>query len=274
MTHVDHNYHRNTMGAKFPIAFLSHTFTETQRKWSTPEQGAYWVYYAITKWNYYLQGANIIVCNDHKPLAKFLNGKNANNKVKRWGLELVSYNITFERISGAQNKAAYCLSRLVTLPDDSKAIIKMLTTTISNGPASNTRSKTSHHHQTTSNTEPSSAQPDKETVTLDPTTVKTTKDVTVKPLTDDRHKALIQMQKMDPFCKCISKQLLNGKAPKHKANLFTHVKGLLHKHIMDTNQKFMALIIPKAQKYTVLVEAHDKLGHQGVSSTYCLVKWQ
>ena len=28
-------------GAKFPIAFLSHTFTETQRKWSTPEQEAY-----------------------------------------------------------------------------------------------------------------------------------------------------------------------------------------------------------------------------------------
>ena len=35
--------------AKFPIAFLSHTFTEMQRKWSTPEQEAYGVYYAITK---------------------------------------------------------------------------------------------------------------------------------------------------------------------------------------------------------------------------------
>ena len=42
-------------GAEFPIAFLSHTFTETQRKWSTPEQDAYGVYYAITKWNYCLQ---------------------------------------------------------------------------------------------------------------------------------------------------------------------------------------------------------------------------
>ena len=53
------------------------------------------------KWNYYLQGADIIVHNEHKPLAKFLNGKNANNKVNRWGLEFVSYNITFEWISGA-----------------------------------------------------------------------------------------------------------------------------------------------------------------------------
>ena len=54
-------------GAKFPVAFVSHTFTETQRKWSTPEQVAYRVYYAITKWNYYLQGADIIVPNGHKP---------------------------------------------------------------------------------------------------------------------------------------------------------------------------------------------------------------
>ena len=60
-------------GTEFPIAFLSHTFSETQRKWSTTEQDTYGVYYAVTKWNYYLQGAGIIVRNDHKPLAKFLN---------------------------------------------------------------------------------------------------------------------------------------------------------------------------------------------------------
>ena len=34
-------------GTKFPIAFLSHTFSEMQRKWRTPEQEAYRVYYAI-----------------------------------------------------------------------------------------------------------------------------------------------------------------------------------------------------------------------------------
>ena len=83
-------------GTEFPMAFLSHTFTDTQRKWSTPEQEAYRVYYVITKWNYYLQGADIIVHNDHKPLAKFLSGENVNNRVNRWGLELATYNITFE----------------------------------------------------------------------------------------------------------------------------------------------------------------------------------
>ena len=56
-------------GTKFPVAFLSHTFTVTQCKWSTTKQEAFGVYYVITKWNYYLQGANIIVWNDHKLLA-------------------------------------------------------------------------------------------------------------------------------------------------------------------------------------------------------------
>ena len=67
---------------EFPITFLSHTFLETQRKWSTTEQEDYRVYYAVTKWNYYLKGSDIIV-RSHKPLTQFLNGKNANNKVNR-----------------------------------------------------------------------------------------------------------------------------------------------------------------------------------------------
>ena len=71
-------------GTEFPIAFLLHTFSETKEgKWSTTEQEPYGVYYAITKWNYYLQGVDIIVQNDHKPLNRFLNGKNANKKVNR-----------------------------------------------------------------------------------------------------------------------------------------------------------------------------------------------
>ena len=74
---------------EFPVAFLSHTFTETQRKWSTTKQEAYGVYYAITKWNYYLQGANITVKNYHKSLVKFLNGKMPTTKLTDgvWNLQ-------------------------------------------------------------------------------------------------------------------------------------------------------------------------------------------
>ena len=39
-------------------------------------------------------------------------------------------------------------------------------------------------------------------------------------------------------------------------------------------KNFLALVIPKAWRYTVLVETHDKLRHQGTTCTYCLIKCQ
>ena len=80
------------------------------------------------------------------------------------------------------------------------------------------------------------------------------------PLPVDRSQAFLQMQRTDPFCEHGSKQLINGKAPQHETDTFTHVKGLLYNHVMDSGKQFLALIIPKSWKYTVLVEAHDKLG--------------
>ena len=240
-------------GTEFPVAFLSHTFTETQWKWSTTKQEAFGVYYAITKWNYYLQGADIIVWNDHKPLAHFLNGKNTNNKVNRWSLELATYNISFEWISGARNKAADCLSRLVT---PTSTTINMLTVSSNDGAAFHMRNCT----QNTSNTTSTSHMDTTPQIFHKSTT-------TPKPLTGEHLDALLQMQKTNPFCKCISKRLLNGKAPHHEFDTFTHVKGLLYKHITDAGKKFLTLVIPKSWKYTVLVEAHDKLGHQGNSCT-------
>ena len=49
-----------------------------------------------------------------------------NNKVNRWGLELATYSITFEWISGACNKAAECLSHLLELPQATPLLINML----------------------------------------------------------------------------------------------------------------------------------------------------
>ena len=171
---------------EFPIAFLSHTFSDTQRKWSTTEQEAFRVYYTVTKWNYYLQGADIIIRNDHKPLAKFLNGKNANNKVNRWGLELATYNITFKWISGACNKAADCLSWLVELPKDKPTAVNMLSTTYQDGPTFNTRSWTLQHHS--SYYLSSHPQPDVSPDVTDAT------GPTPKFLTEDRLQKLLQMQ--------------------------------------------------------------------------------
>ena len=80
------------------------------------------------------------------------------------------------------------------------------------------------------------------------------------------------MQKTDPFCKDISKWLLNSKVPFDGVDTFMHIENLLYKYVMASNQKFLALVIPKSWNFTVLVEAHDKLGHQGINRTYHLIK--
>ena len=145
-----------------------------------------------------------------------------NNKVNRWSLELATYNITFEWISGAKNKAADYLSWLVQ-PTLMSTTVNMLTATHTDGPTFHTRG----HTQNTSPNTNSTPHPDISPQISQETTP------TPKLLTADRLAALLKMQRTDPFCKCISKRLLNGKAPQHDFDTFTHVKGLLYKHVMD-----------------------------------------
>ena len=102
----------------------------------------------------------------------------------------------------------------------------MLSVTNLYGPPFNTRNRTTKH----TSTEDTTPQPQKDVVIPDVTDTPST---TPKSLTMDRLQALLQMQKTDPFCKQISKCLSNGKAPKHKADLFLLVKGLLYKHVTD-----------------------------------------
>ena len=150
--------------------------------------------------------------NNHKLLNKFLNGKNVNNKVNRWGLELATYNITFEWISGACNKAADCLAQLVELPQDKPVSINVLSVTDTDGPAFNTRSQT---HACLS-TYTSTSQPDVIPDVLE------AKDPTPKSLTADRLQALLQMQKLTFSAKEYPKDYQMGKHFNTKL-IFSHM---------------------------------------------------
>ena len=119
-------------------------------------------------------------------------------------MELATYNITFEWISGTKNKAADCLSRLVSPTGKS---INMLTASVNDGPAFHTRSRT----QSTSDSASTPLGMPQPHISQD-------NNPTPKSLTDDCREALLQMQCTDPFCKDISKRLLNGKAPHHESD--------------------------------------------------------
>ena len=258
--------------AELPVAFLSHTFTDTQRRWNTPEQEPYSIYFAIKKWNYYLQKADIIVRTDHKPLARFLNGKNENTKINRWGLELASYNIKFEWISGVKNKVTDCLSQLVELPkkhqknpNGTKPLLINMVKAVT------TRSGTRNTTLVEGNKE---QPPSKMDINTDNTPrIEVSKETTNNDSKDNsRNTSVKEMQSTDPFCKRIMKRLLNKTAPKHELDTFFIHNGLLYRYVSDHSKDFCTLVIPKAWRYTILVETHDKVGHQGNNRTYSLIK--
>ena len=97
----------------------------------------------------------------------------------RWRLELATFNITFEWISGAKNKATDCLSYLVELPSTPSTSINILSVSNTDGPAFNTRSQT----QQCLAPDSSKAQP---SITPD---ITSTPDPTTKSLTADRLEA-------------------------------------------------------------------------------------
>ena len=72
-----------------------------------------------------------------------------------------------------------------------------------------------------------------------------------------------EMQSTNPFCKRIMKRLLNKTASKHELDTFFIHNGLLYRYASDHSKDFCTLVIPKAWRYTILVETHDKMGHQG-----------
>ena len=185
------------------------------------------------------------------PFVQFLNGKNENTKINRWGLELASYNIKFEWISGAKNKAADCLSRLVELPkkhqNNPNGTKPMLINMVK---AITTRSRT----RNTTLAEGIEEQPPiRMDINTDSTpSTEVSKETTSNNIEDNsRDTSVKEMQSMDPFCKHIMKRLLNKTAPKHELDTFFIHNGLLYRYVSDHSKDFCALVISQS------LEIHD-----------------
>ena len=195
-------------------------------------------------------------------LARFLNGKNENTKITRWGLELAYYNITFKWISGARNKAADCLSRLVELPEKHQKN------------QTGTKSMWSNMvRAVTTRSRLRQPEIDKEIKEMQPKETNSNNDTTRNDSPDNsRDTSIREMQSTDPFCRCIMERLLNKTAPEHELKTFFIHNSLLYWYALDHTKDFCTLVIPKAWKYMILVESHDKMGHQGNNHTYSLIK--
>lgn len=110
-------FHRYDDGSERPIANVSKTLTDTQRRYSQIQKEALAVIYGLKKFHQFLYGRNFILVTDHKPLVTLLGPTKgtptlAANRLARWALILSQYKYQIEYRRTADHANADALSRL------------------------------------------------------------------------------------------------------------------------------------------------------------------
>ena len=115
-------FHRYSDGSERPIANVSKTLSQTQRKYSQIHKEAFAIIFALTKFHHFLYGRKFIVVTDHKPLISLFSPNKATpalaaNRLARWALTLSQYDYLVEYRQSTKHGNADALSRLPSGPD-------------------------------------------------------------------------------------------------------------------------------------------------------------
>ena len=93
------------------------------------------------------------------------------------------------------------------------------------------------------------------------------------PISNDM---LFQMQQKDMFCKNILAQIEKGNII--KGQLYVIKSKLLKRYVIDSDDTYETIVIPRALTAQILHMAHDNLGHNGTHRMYtilrCLYYWK
>ena len=103
-----------------PVTYVSGLFRGSQLNWAASTKEAYAIYMSIKKLSFYLTDEEITLGSDHLPLKKFLLKNTLNSKVNNWAVELETFNIKFEHISGIKNTLADTLSRIIKVDPEAQ----------------------------------------------------------------------------------------------------------------------------------------------------------
>ena len=96
-----------------PIAFLSKTFTETERNYDIYDRELLAIIRALTEWRHYIQGSGHTteVLSDHMNLMYFKSAQKLNWRQAWWALLLLEYDLKLWHVPGHQMTQADALSR-------------------------------------------------------------------------------------------------------------------------------------------------------------------
>ena len=239
-----------------PIMYMSGLFRGSQINWACLTKEAYAIYMSIKKLTYYLEDADVTLRSDHLPLKKFLAKNTLNSKVNNWAIEISPFQITFEYIKGIKNTLADIMSQLIDIDP-----------------------------QIQSEPEPEGYEFSYYTFnllpTLEVTNVETTQKTSLETWDrdasdEDLWKLLIgndilsTLQQEDEFCKNILSQIEKGNLI--EGQLYLIRNNILKRYVIDGDDTYETVVIPRTLTPQILQMAHDELGHNGTHRTYILLK--
>ena len=117
LTQLDSN------GDRHLVAFLSKTFTETERNYEIYDRELLGIICALEEWRHYIQGSGhmTIVHSDHQNLTFFKLAQKLNRQQARWALYLSEFDIKLIHIPGSKMIQSDTLSRRSDfIPDEDR----------------------------------------------------------------------------------------------------------------------------------------------------------
>ena len=238
-----------------PITYMSGLFHGSQMNWACLTKEAYAIYMSIKKLAYYLEDADITLRSDHLPLKKFLAKNTLNSKVNNWAIEISPFHITFECIKGIKNTLADTMSRLINIDPQ-----------IQQDP----EPRGYEFGYYTFDTLPA----------IEVSNIETTKETSNKKKENDidsivrlplSGNMLSNLQLQDTFSSHILTQIEKGNIKEGQTYLVQN--KILKRYVIDGDNTYKTIVLPRALTAQVLKMAHDDLGHNGTHRTYMLLQW-
>ena len=238
-----------------PITYMSGLFQGSQMNWACLTKEAYAIYMSIKKLAYYLEDTDITLRSDHLPLKKFLAKNTLNSKVNNWATEISPFCITFEYIKGIKNTLADTMSLLIDIDPQIQQ---------------DSEPKGYEFSYYTFDTLPA----------LEVSNVETTQDTSVCVNKDNDmdnllelpidNNTLSKLQENDEFCANILAHIEKGNII--EGQLYVIQDRILKRYVIDGDNTYETIVLPKALTAQILKIAHDNLGHNGTHRTYTLLK--
>ena len=109
--------HRFPDGSEKPVAFMSRTLNQAEKKYSQIEKEGLACVAGVTRFHSYLYGHHFILQTDHQPLLTLFNEdksvpQQASNRIQRWAWKLAAYEYTIAFRTSKQHANADAMSRL------------------------------------------------------------------------------------------------------------------------------------------------------------------